>query len=295
MIFFVSVYGQKDTLVQHYRQKALEYQQSIKMSEHSLSGAQSKVEAAKAGMLPQLDFNGRYSYYGVPLQQAPSDIGVPGEELHNFYSLNLDLYQPIITGGYLINTRRVAESETEMMKNLVNMNKQQVMLNADMLYWKAVTRKETYQLHETYKNILGKFLKVINESMQANGQSAAVEQVPVNAPKKRLRGISMSIRETVDLISQNRSLDEVAEQRGISETTIRNHLERFVQEGGKIDLDHLMPSDVRRSRIEAAFKEMGEARLTPVRDALGDDYTWEELAVVRLALRQRQSLGEPVG
>ncbi len=140
-----------------------------------------------------------------------------------------------------------------------------------------------------------RFLKVINEYMQANGQSAAVEQVPVNAPKKRLRGISMSIRETVDLISQNRSLDEVAEQRGISETTIRNHLERFVQEGGKIDLDHLMPSDVRRSRIEAAFKEMGEARLTPVRDALGDDYTWEELAVVRLALRQGQSMGEPVG
>jgi ATP-dependent DNA helicase RecQ len=140
-----------------------------------------------------------------------------------------------------------------------------------------------------------RFLKVINEYMQANGQSAAVEQVPVTAPKKRIRGISMSIRETVDLISQNRSLDEVAEQRGISETTIRSHLERFVQEGGKIDLDHLMPSDVRRSRIEAAFKEMGEARLTPVRDALGDDYTWEELAVVRLALRQGQSLGEPVG
>ena len=140
-----------------------------------------------------------------------------------------------------------------------------------------------------------RFLKVINEYMQANGQSAAVEQMPVNAPKKRIRGISMSIHETVDLISQNRSLDEVAEQRGISETTIRSHLERFVQEGGKIDLDHLMPSDVRRSRIEAAFKEMGEARLTPVRDALGDDYTWEELAVVRLALRQGQSLGEPVG
>ncbi len=140
-----------------------------------------------------------------------------------------------------------------------------------------------------------RFLKVINEYMQANGESASVEQVPVNAPKKRIRGISMSIRETVDLISQNRSLDEVAEQRGISETTIRSHLERFVQEGGKIDLDHLMPSDVRRSRIEAAFKELGEARLTPVRDALGDDYTWEELAVVRLAMRQGQSLGEPVG
>jgi len=139
------------------------------------------------------------------------------------------------------------------------------------------------------------FLKVITEYMRANGRSVAVERVPVNAPKKKVRGISMSIRETVDLVNQGLSLDEVAEERGISETTIRSHLERFVQEGGQIDLEHMMPSDERRTRIEAAFKEMGEARLTPVRDALGDDYTWEELAVVRMSMRQREFHGEPVG
>ena len=139
------------------------------------------------------------------------------------------------------------------------------------------------------------FLKVITEYMQANGQSMAVEQVPVKAPKKKVHGISTSIRETVGLVTQGLSLGEVAKERGISETTIRSHLERFVQEGGRLDLEHLMPSDDRRVRIEAAFKEMGEARLTPVRDTLGDDYTWEELAVVRMSMRQRELQGEPVG
>ena len=138
------------------------------------------------------------------------------------------------------------------------------------------------------------FLKVITEYMQANGRTGNIQQVPVTAPKKRVRGISMSIRETRDLVAQGLSLGEVAEQRGISQTTIRSHLERFVQEGGQVDLGHLMPSETKRRKIEAAFKEMGEARLTPVRDYLGDDYTWEELAVVRLELRQRQSQGEPV-
>ena len=141
----------------------------------------------------------------------------------------------------------------------------------------------------------GPFLKVITEYMQANGQAGNIQRVPVTAPKKRVRGISMSIRETKDLVAQGLSLAEVAEHRGISETTIRSHLERFVQEGGQIDVEHLMPSDVKRRKIEAAFREMGEARLTPVRDMLGDDYTWEELAMVRLDLRQRQSQGEPVG
>jgi len=139
------------------------------------------------------------------------------------------------------------------------------------------------------------FLKVITDYMRANGQSVAVERVPVSAPKKKVRGISMSIRETVSLINEGMSLDEAAEERGISETTVRSHLERFVQEGGQLDLEHLMPSDDRRTKIEAAFKEMGEARLTPVRDALGDDYTWEELAVVRLAMRQRELQGQAVG
>ncbi len=131
------------------------------------------------------------------------------------------------------------------------------------------------------------FLKVITEYLRANGQEVAPERVPVNAPKKKVRGISNSIRETRDLVAQGLSLEEVAEQRGISETSIRSHLERLVQEGHRVDVSHLLPDEDRRLEIEAAFKEMGEARLTPVRDFLGDDFTWEELAVVRLDLRQR--------
>ena len=140
-----------------------------------------------------------------------------------------------------------------------------------------------------------RFLEVINEYVEATGQPAAVNRVPVSAPKKRVRGISMSIRETKDLVAQGLSFEEVAEQRGISETTIRSHLERFIQEGGQVDLGHLMPPEDRRTQIAAAFREMGEARLTPVREFLGDDYTWGELAVVRMDRRQQEYHGEPVG
>ena len=140
-----------------------------------------------------------------------------------------------------------------------------------------------------------RFLEVINEYVEATGQPAAVNRVPVSAPKNRVRGISMSIRETKDLVAQGLSFEEVAEQRGISETTIRSHLERFIQEGGQVDLGHLMPPEDRRTQIAAAFREMGEARLTPVREFLGEDYTWDELAVVRMDMRQQEYHGEPVG
>ena len=135
------------------------------------------------------------------------------------------------------------------------------------------------------------FLKIITEYIQTNGRPVAIEQVPVSAPKKRVKGINMSVRESAALVNQRLSFEEVAEERGVSEATIRSHLERFVQEGGHLDLGHLMPSEDRRNRIEAAFIEMGEARLTPVRDALGEDYTWDELAVVRMGMRQREYQG----
>ncbi len=161
--FLQSIYSQNDTLLNHYRKLAVDYQQQIKMAEHQLSGAESKVDAAQSDRLPALDFRSRYSYYGVPLKQAPPEIGVPGEELNNFYSLNMELYQPVITGGYLKNTKKAAEWEVEMMKSLVNMNTQQVVLNSDNFYWQAVAKKETYRLYQKYRDVIGEFLKVIQD------------------------------------------------------------------------------------------------------------------------------------
>ncbi len=163
MLMFSVSYAQVDTLVQYYRLKAMDYQQSVKMAEHSLSGAQSKVDAAQAGRLPQLDFHSKYAYFGEGMLQAPTEVGVVGDEIHNFYSLNLDLYQPILTGGYLINTKRVAESETKMMESLVYMNKQQVILNADIFYWGAVAKKELLNLDIKYQEVIDSFVKVIKD------------------------------------------------------------------------------------------------------------------------------------
>ena len=139
-----------------------------------------------------------------------------------------------------------------------------------------------------------RFLKVITEYVVSHGQPKNVNQVTTDEPKKKIRGIGISIRETVGLVKQGLSLSEIAEARELSETTIRGHLERFVQEGGRLDLEHLMPDEQKKFRIESAFNKMGEARLTPVRDALGADYTWEELAIVRMDMRQRKIPKEPI-
>ncbi len=164
------VFSQKeDTLIYRYRRIAVDYQQQVKMAQRSLEGAQSKLNAAKSGYGPKLDFSGNYSYYGVPLQLAPpadAPPGTMGEELHNWYSMDLTLSQPVITGGKLKNTKLAAESEVEAMQNYVRLTKQEVMLNADKAYLNTVAKKEIYKLAMAYRDIIGQFVDVINDKVE---------------------------------------------------------------------------------------------------------------------------------
>lgn len=157
------VFGQQDTLIYKYRRMAVDYQQQIKMAQHKLAGAESMVEAAKSDFLPKLDFYGNYSYLGVPIQMAPNSEGDPGMELQNMYSLDLAVSQSILTGGYLKNTKSAAMSQAEVMRSFVNLNEQEVMMNSDAYYWKAVTKKEMSKLLIKYRDAIGQFLKVIQD------------------------------------------------------------------------------------------------------------------------------------
>ena len=50
-----------------------------------------------------------------------------------------------------------------------------------------------------------------------------------------------------------------------------------------------MPSPERVSKIEAAFLQTEGVLLTPVRELLGEAYSYEELTLVRIGLRKRSA------
>lgn len=157
------VVGQQDTMIYKYRRMAVDYQQQIKMAQHDLAGAESMVDAAKSDFLPKLDFYGGYSYLGVPIQMPSSVDGEAGVELQNMYSLDMVISQSILAGGYLKNTRNAAQSQAEVMRNFVNLNEQEVMINSDAYYWNAVTKKEISTILIKYRDAIGQFLKVIQD------------------------------------------------------------------------------------------------------------------------------------
>ncbi len=158
-----SLQAQQDQLIYTYRQMAVEYQQQIKIAQSDLVGAQSLAEAAKSDFLPKLDFGGSYKYLGVPVQLGVAEPGQQGDELESLYSFDLMVFQPVLTGGYLKNNRGAALSQVEIMRNYVNLNKQDVMFNADAMYWDAVSKKEANTILIEYRDAISQFLTVIQD------------------------------------------------------------------------------------------------------------------------------------
>ncbi len=115
------------------------------------------------------------------------------------------------------------------------------------------------------------------------------------APRRRERNPSVNrrvptIQTTKRLLSQKLSVSEIAEQRGLTEGTVINHLERLASAGEKLDLAHVMPAREYLARIEAAFLECGSQFLAPVLDFLGQAYSYDDLRLVRIYLRQKKEV-----
>jgi ATP-dependent DNA helicase PIF1 len=95
--------------------------------------------------------------------------------------------------------------------------------------------------------------------------------------------------ETYSLIQSGKSLDDIAEIRGIKISTIFSHIEKLTEEGKNINLSSHKPNDSKRlSDIHRAFIEVGTLSLSPIREFLSslhdEDYTYDELRMARLFL-----------
>ena len=94
-------------------------------------------------------------------------------------------------------------------------------------------------------------------------------------------------RETLDLYTQGLSIVEVSQRRGLAETTIMGHLEHLMAAGESLSLERELPSAERVTRIAEAFDQTESWNLTPVKELLGDDFSYNELRLVRVWLDQQ--------
>lgn len=93
--------------------------------------------------------------------------------------------------------------------------------------------------------------------------------------------------ETKALIEQGLTIEEAASQRSLTPRTILSHIESLAEADDAPDLTHILPDALRAVRIQAALYAHGgpNAPLKPVKEALGDDFPYEEIRIVRAFIK----------
>ena len=94
-------------------------------------------------------------------------------------------------------------------------------------------------------------------------------------------------QQTLALYQQGLGVEEIAMERNLKPITILNHLTDLAEAGEAIDIDRLVQPE-HYDVIVDALEQVGDDLLRPVKDFLGDEYSYEEIRLVRAAIRRSQ-------
>jgi uncharacterized protein YpbB len=117
---------------------------------------------------------------------------------------------------------------------------------------------------------------------KGNRRVHRVEAVKV-ADKAAKKQKGESVRTTFDLYKEGRSLEEIAEMRGMTVGTIEGHLGILVAEGS-INIEELMDS-ASIEVIEKALDTVEEPSLSGIKAHLGDEYSY---GMIRWVVKARE-------
>ncbi|HAC64273.1 MAG TPA: DNA helicase RecQ [Cyanothece sp. UBA12306] len=91
---------------------------------------------------------------------------------------------------------------------------------------------------------------------------------------------------TLQLHQQGLSTREIAEMRGLKESTIYSHLSELIEMRQPVDINQFV-LPVKQDLIIQAIKKIGDYALTPIKEHLGDNYSYNEIKLVRAWYRRK--------
>ncbi len=123
----------------------------------------------------------------------------------------------------------------------------------------------------------------VKQEFKKQNKTLIPEKEPVERykkqPKQQKEPKKSTMMETFELWQQKKSTQEIAEIRKFAFSTIEIHLTRLVSEG-YIKIEEIMSAE-KIERLTKEFEGYTEASITPMKERLQDEFSWEELKMFR--------------
>jgi hypothetical protein len=116
--------------------------------------------------------------------------------------------------------------------------------------------------------------------------SPDIKEKKTGTVEKLKKGATRRI--SLDLYRENKAIPEIAKLRGLAPATIENHLASFIATG-EMDLKELVPEG-KIEPILAVIRESGDSLLSPLKEKLGEGFSYLEIKAVKLWLEASERI-----
>jgi hypothetical protein len=131
------------------------------------------------------------------------------------------------------------------------------------------------------------FLREIGSHLQTNPRQIFADDSFAEPVAPMRSKLTDTVRETLHFFRQGRTVADIAQIRGLKDSTIYGHLEEAMLAGEAIDVNALLDAQAQKE-IAAAFQRFGFGNLSGVVESFGGRYTHGECRVFRAATQNRQ-------
>lgn len=195
--FLCSVLGagaQNELTLNSYREMVLNYNQDVKKSQEGIVAASNSQKSVRAGFLPTIELQGDYNF-------NIKDYAYKGMP-RNMYNAKATLTQNLWDGGYTWASNQQGKIERDIAVLAEDQTVNNIIYQADLIYWTASANKDMYQTMQQYYGIVKNLFDVISKRFD-DGLIARTDLLMVQTRLKEAESALVNAQKSYIIANQN--------------------------------------------------------------------------------------------
>ena len=150
----------------------------------------------------------------------------------------------------------------------------------EMAIYFPQTLRDFRKISGVGKSKLEKYGKLFLKKIVCYCNEHDIGPKPISTRSYSAKTIKSTLQETLKLYKQNLTIEEIVKQRNLTKGTIVSQIEKLILSAEEISIDKFVDID-KQEHIIRAMSILGSERLAPIKEKLGDDYSYEDIRLVR--------------